>query len=554
MPRIPSDYRRIEGSERKPAPSAEKIGPADPKEKFSVTLVLRRRPDGPPPPGLGAFSAIPAGTFRRMPASEFAVKYGASADDIRRVTEFAEVHDLTVTEIRPAARSVVLSGTVAKMSEAFAVDLNVYRSPRPKRGRKPAREETYQTYRGRDGFIYLPAGLADVVLGVFGLDNRSITKRNSNGDPPNTAPITVPQVAQLHNFPKISAAGQTIAIFSEEGYLPGDITQYFAALPGFEAPVLTDVSVDAGNGGYADPETTQDICIAATVAQGAAVAVYFTTFDQKGWVDLIQRVVFPQPGDPVCSVLSSSFYVSNGDDSATLQNEGVSVSWLNAVTAAFQDAAIQGVTVCIASGDNGTDSRVGDGKAHVSYPASDPWVLSCGGTTIGNVSGASFDEWVWNDDTGATGGGVSDFFPIPDYQDFAKVPGSVNDGHSGRGVPDVAANASPNSGYPVIVGGQPFIGNGTSASAPLYAGLIAVVNAGLGVPVGFLNPTLYVLANSVCRDITGPPGPSNNSFNNVPGYPAGGGWNACTGWGVADGSALLDHLMASLFATYFIPS
>ena len=241
------------------------------------------------------------------------------------------------------------------------------------------------------------------------------------------------------------------------------------------------MSVDASNDGSADGETTQDICIAGLAAPGAAIAVYFTSFNQQGWVDLVARVAHPNAGDPVCSVLSSSFYVCDGDDAATLALEGITSSWLTALTMAFQDAAAQFVTICIASGDTGSNSKVGggprasDGKAHVQYPSSDPWVLSVGGTTIGNVNGSSFDEYVWNDADpsdpdhwGTTGGGVSDFFPLPSWQNDAGVPASVNDSHMGRGVPDVAANASLNSGYSgLFVGGNPFTGNGTSGSSPL---------------------------------------------------------------------------------------
>jgi kumamolisin len=370
------------------------------------------------------------------------------------------------------------------------------------------------------------------------LDNRRILKRNAGGDPPNTVPISFDQVKQFYNFPANRADGQAIAIFSEGGYLPSDIKATLGI-----APAITDITVDASNGNFADAETTQDICISAAVAPGAAIGVYFTTYSQQGWVDLITRVIHPNAGDPVCSVLSSSFYVSNGDDAATLSNEGISTSWLTAVTQAFQDAAIQGVTICIASGDTGTQSKVGDGKAHVQYPASDPWVLSCGGTTIGNINGSSFDEWVWNDSTGATGGGVSDFFNSrPGYQVGVGVPKSLNDNHVGRGVPDVAANSSPFSGYPITVGGAPGIGDGTSASAPLWAGLIAVLNAAIGASVGFMNPAIYRLGSSYFQDIVGSPGPADNGFAGVAGYPAGAGWDACTGWGSIDGVKLLAGL------------
>jgi kumamolisin len=314
---------------------------------------------------------------------------------------------------------------------------------------------------------------------------------------------------------------------------------------------VTDVTVDASNGGFADPETTQDIFIAASAAPGADVAVYFTAGGQKGWVDLLGKVVHPDPGDPVCSVLSSSFYILNGDDAAL--SSGVTAGLIDAVSAAFADAAIQGVTICIASGDTGTESKIGDGQAHVQYPGSDPWVLSCGGTTIGEVSATGFAEWVWADSfsfggspviSGATGGGVSAIFELPSYQVDAGVPGSLNDGGRRRGVPDVAANSSPNSGYPIILDGSlsPWPANGTSASAPLWAGLIAVINAALGANVGFVNPALYALGSSAFRDITAHPGAADNGLFGTPGYPVTPGWDACTGWGGPRGHTLLTGL------------
>jgi len=547
---IPAGYQRLAGSERRPTPNARLLGPADPTERLSVTIVLRRRPDGPPVPDVNSFARPPLN--RRMSSDEFAAQYGASPDDIAKIIAFARAHGLTIVETHAARRTVVVSGTVTQMRNAFAVDLNRYEVPLPLDARQRRRPVgTPQSYRGRDGFIHVPAELADLIVGIFGLDNRNITKRNAVGDPPNTTTLTVPTITKLYNFPSNSAAGQTIAIFSEDGYQKADIQKYYATLPaGYMMPTIIDISVDANNSGNPDPETTQDICIASTVAQGAQIAVYFTTYDQKGWVDLIQRVAHPSAGDSTCSVLSSSFYVSNGDDLATLKAEGISTSWLTAVTAAFQDAAMQGVTVCIASGDTGSDSKVGDGKAHAQYPASDPWVLSVGGTTVGNVQGSSFDEYVWNDvsiyGSFATGGGISDFFNLPAYQNSAGVPQSVNGSRVGRGVPDVAANASPNSGYPMSAGSLNFAASGTSASAPLYAGLIALLNAALPRSVGFLNPTLYMLGNSVCQNISSPPGPANNGLNGVTGYPAGAGWNACAGWGRIDGNALLLGLMIDI--------
>jgi kumamolisin len=315
---------------------------------------------------------------------------------------------------------------------------------------------------------------------------------------------------------------------------------------GHPAPTVTDILLNGATNSGVDPfgEISQDIQIAGAFAPNAAINVYLTTTDQAGWVAAISRLAHPNAGDAVCSVLSSSYYICDGDDAATLSAEGVSTAFVQAVSAAFQDAAIQGVTICIASGDTGTDSKVGDGKAHVQYPGSDPWVLSVGGTTVGNINGSSFDEYVWNDSGNATGGGISDYFAVPSYQANAGVPASVNDAnHRGRGVPDVAGNANPASGYSGMqMGGSTFTGAGTSASAPQWAGLIAVINAALATNVGFVNPALYALRGAGFRDIVHGNGPADNGVSGVTGYPARAGWDACTGWGSPNGQALLDSL------------
>ncbi len=528
--KAPEGYRALSGSERRGLKGGRFLGPADPNEAVRITIVLRRRADGSPLPESDFFADTPPGKRGRLPADEFASNYGAFPDDLRSIATFCRDRGLTVLEENAASRTVVASGTVAQMDETFGVRLGRF---------EVATESASEFYRDRDGAIYVPEGLTDVILGVFGLDNRRITKANI-ADPTNTVGLTVPQVTALYDFPKNSAAGQTIAIFSKTSYATADIQQYFNTLPaGYSMPTIRDISVNgASNDGSSEQETTQDICVAASAAQGAAIAVYFTADDEQGWLGLINRVIHPQAGDPVCSVLSCSFYVSDGDDASTL---GTSASWLTAISHAFSDAGTQHVTVVVGAGDRGTDSNVADGNPHVQYPASDPSVLSVGGTTVGNVSGNSYEEYVWNDDTGATGGGISDYFGLPSYQAGAGVPASIKDGHQGRGVPDVAANASRNSGYSMSAGGA-FTANGTSVAAPMWAGLIAVLNAALGQNLGFVNPVLYKIGSRAFRDITGAPGPADNGANGVAGYLAGPGWDACTGWGSINGTALLAAL------------
>jgi kumamolisin len=532
---LPAGYVPFPGSEQRPSKGALLLGPADDVAVVDITIILRRRPDGAPVPGFDYYAKTPPAKRRRLPMDEFAKKYGAHPDELHKVVKFAGKSGLKVIETHAARRSVTVSGTVAQMNKVFVIELSLYRRT-VKKSRKSAAVD--EIYRGHNGLINMPEELAGIIIGVFGLDNRKISKRNS-GDPVNTNPISVSTVTRLYNFPPNLATGQNIAIFSGTGYLSSDIASTFGGHP----PTVVDIPVNSHNLREPDSETTQDICIAAAAAQGAAIFVYFNTSDQAGWVMTVGRVVHPDPGDRACAVLSSSFFVSDVDDPAEF-NENVTVNWLNAVTMAFEDAAIQAVTVCVASGDVGSESNGGDDRPHVQYPASDPWVLSVGGTTIGNINGDTFDEFVWNDtyEGGffATGGGVSAYFPKPEYQNNAGIPLSLLDGSAGRGVPDVAANASTNSGYPITVNGMPAVGSGTSASAPFWAGLIAVINAALGDDVGFINPYIYQRGSAIFRDILGAPGPANNSVFGIPGYPAGPGWDACTGWGSPNGAALLN--------------
>ena len=536
-------YRAIDGSERRPSPNARKIGPADPHEVFKVIVVLRRRPDGPPTPDHNYFLKTPPHRRQRMPTEDFAKLYGAFPDDVAKVKAFAKSHNLSVVKTHMAGRTVTLSGTVAQMAAAFGVELAMYEHT-VDRGHR--RKKFNEIYRGRDGFVYLPEELHPLVIGVFGLDNRTITKRAGNPEPPNTTTVSVATVAQLYNYPTNSAAGQTIGIMSYSGYMTSDMTTYFAGI-GQALPAITDIGIDgASNDGSADGETTQDIQIAAAFAPGAAVNVYFSQGSQMNWVDSLTRVAHPDPMDTPCTVLSSSDYISDGDDPAGL-NFGATLAIIAAVDLALQDCAIQGVTVCFCTADYGTAARIGDGGAHTCFPSSDPWVLAVGGTTIGNIMGTSFDEYVWNDPQGGgwgtTGGGVSRYFLAPGYQSAIAIPPSISQpAFLGRGTPDVAGNANNNSGYNTIQGGVTGNGNGTSASTPQWAGLIAVINAALGVNLGFVNPAIYALGSSVFRDIVPGDGPADNGSDGVAGYPAGPGWDACTGWGSPNGQALLDGL------------
>jgi kumamolisin len=432
------------------------------------------------------------------------------------------------------------------MNKAFAVRLNDYSSPRGE-------------YRSHDGPVNLPTALAHIVKAVVGLTNRQVNaqrfstaRRQNPDDPPNTKPLTPQDVAALYNFPSGDGVGQTIGIYEmttsegAAGYTTQDLTDTMRSFGGnLTVPKPIDVAIDGvGNSGVSDGETGLDITIASAIAQRAKIAVYFAGGEAQNIFHALQRMIHPDQDDPQPTILSISYGWGPDDPSA----DSFSSSQYSELSELFQDAANLSITVLVSSGDSGA-YIASPTQAQTSYPATDPWVVACGGTTIGDVRGGLFEEYVWNDTgragPGATGGGVSARFPVPDYQNKIKLPKRIGTRKSGRGIPDIAGNASENSGYNQFINGKQGPVGGTSAVAPLYAGLIARINANLGRSVGFINPLLYGLPSNTFRDVLGAPGPANNSFACVKGYPAGRGWDACTGFGSVNGTALQDGLNAT---------
>src|SRR5215510_14067560 len=263
----------------------------------------------------------------------------------------------------------------------------------------------------------------------------------------------------------------------------------------------------------------------------------------RAWGDVLHSVHTGQPAFEHVFGMGTFAYYAQHPEAAAVFNQAMTEWTTHAAQAmqqfdqAFQTAAALGVTVCCAAGDNGSGDGASDGRAHVDFPASSPFTLACGGTKL-TASGTTItSEVVWNEGAdSSTGGGVSSTFPLPSYQSTAHVPPSANPGGGvGRGVPDVAGDADPATGYQVRVDGQTFVIGGTSAVAPLWAGLIALMNQHLRHSVGFLNPLLYgsLVGKGVFHDITS----GNNGA-----YTARAGWDACTGWGTPDGTRLLNAL------------
>lgn len=558
----PREYIALPGSERAPAPGAYLVGPVDPSETVSVTIRLRQRPGaGNPQDAVDALGMTPPSQRTYMTPEEFAARYGADPADVEKIAEFAREHHLSVESTDLGQRTITLTGPASAMMSAFRVELMQYNSPQG-------------TYRGRIGPVQIPRDLHPIIEGVFGLDNRRQARPHVimparaaqlraitglGADTEHAAHATrvatrtsflPPQVGEFYNFPpQVTGAGQTIGIIEfGGGYSDRDLETYFQAI-NLPMPKISTVTVDGqqnepGKDPDADGEVLLDIQVASALAPGAEIVVYFAPFTDKGWIDIISAAVHDTRHRP--SVLSISWGYSEGHDIWTQQT-------IKNVNQAFQAAALMGMTICCASGDDGSEDQITDGHAHVDFPASSPYVLACGGTTL-EVSGNKLvRETVWNNGPqahggGATGGGISALNAMPAWQ-HGIVPPSVNPGHhTGRGVPDVASNADGNSGYTILVDGQELDGvGGTSAAAPLWAALIARANQHLGKPVGYLTPLLYTHlgAAGVLNDITEG---NNDPTGRVGGYHAASGWDACTGWGSPHGAHLIEAL-ASLGAS-----
>jgi kumamolisin len=518
----------LPGSERSSAPGGRASGPLADSTAIEATLVLRRRAELP-----HALVEGP-GTVSR---GELAERYGADPADVELVRTVLSRHGIRLTDVHHGSRRVKAAGTAGELAAVFGSRLSVAFSPDPTSG-APVE------HRAREGALRLPAELDGVVVAVLGLDTRPQARAHlrvaprqsaSGAQPTSYTPV---QLGEVYRFPAgTDGSGQTLAIVElGGGFSATDLDTYFSSL-GVTPPSTTAVAVDGGanvpgkDPQGADGEVLLDIEVAGALAPGAAQVVYFSPNTDQGFIDAVSTAVH---AEPTPTALSISW--GGPENSWTAQA-------MTAFDAALADAAALGVTVCVAAGDNGSSDGAAGGKPHTDFPASSPHVLACGGTSLRADPGAGTvqSETVWNDGSqgGATGGGVSAQFPLPTWQATARVP---ERGHkTGRGVPDVAADADPETGYQVYVDGQAMVIGGTSAVAPLWAALTCRLVQALGRPLGLLQPLLYA---SVAPGRTAPGFRDITSGSNGA-YSAGPGWDACTGLGSPDGTALLAALQAA---------
>jgi kumamolisin len=494
----------IPGSETAAGARAVRVGTVDSSEPIAVTI--RLRPDQPIPDGY-------AGGSR----DEFERVHGARPADVTEVDAFAHDYGLDVDNVDTTQRTMTLSGTAAQMHDAFGVDLARY-------------EADGETYRGRAGGISIPQALDGAITSVTGFDAGTVSQshRVTAEATPAMPGYTPLDVARAYHFPTGDGSGQHVGVISLGGRYDDRVQAAYTKSMSVPHVPFNVVNVDGGAINPSDPgptgENMLDAEMIGTLVPNADKTIYIAPNTDRGFLDAISTALHDKH-----------------------HNDAISISWggpeerftpqaVRAFNELFKEARAMGVSVFSAAGDNGATDGIPDGALHVDFPSSSPGVIANGGTklTLG-ADGGIAKETVWNElrhKQGATGGGVSGI--------NAKPPAQAGLPIAGRGVPDIAGDADPTTGFRMLVpqgdnrAGLQLVG-GTSAVAPLYAALATRLEQNLGHPIGDLQKAIYNAPASDFHDVT----TGNNG-----GYKAAPGWDAATGRGSIDGSALLGYLQA----------
>jgi len=502
---------------------------------MKATLLLRR-PTYKGRSMIEHANAITRGEDTHISYEEFICRYAASDADIAAVQAFVGSHGIAVIDSHVGAASVRLQGTIAQFNSAFGITLLAVQKP----------DRTYISYQG---MLSVPAELDGVIDHVFGLHNpvklehAARPVENVDGLPTTATALTPTQIATAYQMPSNTGTGTCIGIIEYGGgYTTQNVTSSFAPL-GFAAPTITNTNVDGGYNNPSDtngaPEVMLDIYVAGGIAHTSTLAMYWgygsgisNPVAGPDWYDPINVAIHDTTNNP--TVLSISWGAGDSPDSGYWDS-----STISATDAVLAQAVVLGVTVCAASGDEG--STWAGLAEEVLYPASSPYVLACGGTTLQlNIDNSIASETAWI----GSGGGQSYYESLPGWQNglTAKTyPGNVVSALTMRGVPDVAGNSDPNTGYRFYWGNSNTYSQygGTSACAPMWAGLIARINATIGGRVGFMQTKLYA-NHTAMRDIT-----VGNNADYMDGYQCTVGWDAVTGYGSPIGTSILAVFQAA---------
>jgi len=467
-----------------------------------------------------------------------------------------------------------LEGTVSQFQKAFATSISMFSG------------KYFKFYANTDP-LYLPSSISPYLTSVIGLENytffvptlaaMTVSQSPTSPIPPFSPPYQPGQIQAAYNETGlinngVTGAGESIVLI-DAGYgdktIQADMAE-FSLTYGLPVPIVSaqtvnasdtvlDVTNDAVAGVLAnfpitggllgvppgsgwDFETALDVEWAHSLAPGASL-VNMLSFDPgPGLAEAVATSIANHAGN----ILSQSFGEYDGSNDGGANSTGSygigSQSLINYIHPFYAEAAAEGITVLASSGDWGnTCPGASAFDIGVCYPASDPYVTAVGGTSLTVGSSGWKAESTWTCDPGCTGGGFSSVFARNStWQNGPGVPISA----SGRGVPDVAADADPATGVVIVLNGVNygtlFLIGGTSLASPIWSGVIATIDSATGTSLGFYNPEAYSILNSPeytgkFHDIT----LGNNCYTGTPCYQAGPGWDPATGIGSPNVGCLL---------------
>ncbi|HLJ68096.1 MAG TPA: S53 family peptidase [Chloroflexota bacterium] len=544
--------------------AARRLQDLNPAAVLGVTVSLRLRDDA----GLQRFlrsvydPRSPQYHHFLTPA-QFAERFAPLPADRARVAAWLRSRGLGVEREYADGLGITVRGTARRLESAFGTQLSTYR-------------KGADVFYANGGPVRLPSEIAAQVEAVSGLDNadrpRPLGVRSRQIVPHSDAPhapthdssqgYTPSDLAGLYDVQPIydkgwNGSNQVIALAEFGDFQSGNIATYdsqFQLSPQTQRVPVNDGSQIGEKINDNQPEVELDIEVAHAMAPGARVDVYIAPYHSADWIPMLLLMASNNP-----QIVSSSYGQAESFRDPNLV-------W--AMDALFREMAAQGITVFSAAGDQGAyDASAVSGATQqqkqqlvVDHPASDPWVTAVGGTALlQNSDGSYGGESAWGnpqDSQGPSGGGggLSGFFPRPDYQVGPGVQNQYSDGS--RQVPDVSANADPRTGYAVYTVDSNkqagwLVYGGTSAATPLWAAYTSLIDQYINSRVGFFNPTLYALGQKESQ-FQYPPFHDVTQGNNLY-YSATPGWDYATGWGSFDGAALLVDLQQMGLVHYSIP-
>lgn len=469
-------------------------GPAGKDVQLDLSIGLRMRDEQ-------AFDALLSSMYdphsslyhQFLTPQQFAARFGPTAQQQQQVTNYLRGRGFTIKQITPNGLLVDATASVSQVEAAFHVQINDY-------------QDGARTFYANAQAPSIPAELSSLILSIGGMDNSVKMHPLLQRMPQATGGYGPADLSGAYNGAALQQSGaqgdgQSVAIFELDGYKASDINQYFQNF-NLGQPRVSNVLVGGFNGsaGAGAIEVELDIEVVGAMAPKAAQIIYEGPNTTQGVNATYSKIV----NDNQAKVVSISW----GECEA--QSGAAELQTLDTI---FKQAAAQGISMFAASGDSGAYD-CNDNSLAVDSPAGDPYIVGVGGTNLQVSNGAYGGEAAWSDPTDTQrspkgsggGGGLSNTFKMPSWQTGPGVQNQYSNGN--REVPDVSADADPQTGYAVYctvsASGCPASGSivvgGTSAAAPLWAGGTTLVNEYLlkqnKSPIGFASPALYALANS----------------------------------------------------------